>query len=212
MSFSAAFPYYLPDSTYFYNISRLDSLLIADHLQYVKRSPVTRSFPFNGLQLSLPTRHSGSPAPISQRELADMGLWSAKHLASIQHTCHHYPYFEEYFPYLKDIYQNEYIKLIDFLDDLLQLFLRFFHINVEIVFSSALAPSGILEDVLIEFGKSRNDDLFYLSGDSRIEAKRLQQKEIQVKIFPDLPFENESCLKTLFEKGPEAAALFRKHV
>ncbi len=212
MSFSAAFPYYLPDCTYFYNISRLDSLLLADHLQYVKRSPVTRSYPFNGLQLSLPTRHSGSPAPISQRELVDMSLWSAKHLASIQHACHHYPYFEVYFPYLADIYQKDYAKLIDFLGDLLRLFLRFFHINAEIVFSSVLAPSGKLEDVLIEFGKSRNDDIFYLSRNSRIDAKKLQHQEIRAKIFPDPPFENESCLKMLFEKGPEAAALFRKHV
>ncbi len=97
MKFTITAPAYLPKVEYFIPFINCDKILFADHLQYVKRSSITKSAQLNkGNILSIPVKHLGVLSSIKSMEIATDQSWNINHLKTIRHQYNTYPFFEEY--------------------------------------------------------------------------------------------------------------------
>lgn len=117
-------PFYLPDFYFFYKISQADIFIIADFLKYRKQSAMSRASLGKGFKpgyLSVPVQHQGNTflLPSAKVKLIDKKKWASRHLRTISSLCHHYPFFEYFFPDLETIYLNNHIYWGDFLTDLI---------------------------------------------------------------------------------------------
>ncbi len=217
MSFTATLPAYLPDASYFIQFLPCRFVLIADHVQFQKRSAITRNSIAPGIPaLSVPVQHNGYKKPIYQKEIAFIENWNFKHLKTIHHKFNTAPYFDDYFPEIEQILKNTNNCLTDFLTAFLNFFLKRLKIGSTIVQTSSLNFTGKLEDNLIDFAKSNDLHRYYLlqkDADARqIDTSKLNGAHIETCIFPKLKspqIAEMNILDFLFQYGPEASFIIR---
>ena len=217
-SFQISLPQFLPPFTYFLPFLDSGSVIIADHIQYTKRSLLTRCETLkNNLKLTVPVKNKGYTQRIYQKEITYTENWERKHLTSIYHHYHMLPYFDDYFHKIENIYDKHHACLNYFLLDLIIMFKSLLKIDSTILLASKEKFSDSLENNLIHFSKKNSNAVFLykeidvVSG--FISLDKLAEARVETKA---LPAETKAVLKPinildyLFLYGPEAAFKIRE--
>jgi len=216
-SFQILAPEFLPPVSYFLPFLKSKTILIADHIQYIKRSNLSGSGILkNGLKLIIPVKNTGFKKLIFKKEIAYIENWNRKHLTSLHHLYHNLPYFDDYFFKLEGIYKKHHTYLNNFLFDQLILFLSGLKIGCDLRLSSNEGFSGVLEENLIRFSKDNSLKIFVFKAQDiesgYIDLEKLHQEQIETDALPN--YDNSSLkyiniLEFLFQNGPEAAFKIR---
>lgn len=171
-------PDFLPYLGFFHRLLKADLYVVLDSVQFVRSS---RSWhkrdkirtESGETWLSVGVRKSNRCATINTIELCDETEWRSRHLNLIRHHYRTAPYFDEIFPCLEQLYSLKCRYLVEFNLASIQMLMELFAIQLPLVYSSDLSPSGksneLLVDILRKVGAIR-----YLSG---IGAKAYYQAE-----------------------------------
>jgi WbqC-like protein family len=217
MRFTAILPAYLPNVSYLTQFLPCRFVLIADHVQFQKRSSITRNrISENASILSVPVIHDGYKKAIFQKEIANIENWNGKHLKTIHHKFNTAPYFDDYFPEIEILLANGSGNLSDFLMRFLIFFAQKLKIGTQLTATSQINFEGTLEDALIRFAKSKNLKTYYYMQHDReaglLDTQKLGVEKINTETFPKLKSESlakMNILEFLFQYGPEASFMLR---
>ena len=217
-TFQILTPEFLPDASYFCQFLKSNTVLIADHFQYKKRSYLTRSSPLkNGQQLTIPVKHTGFKKTIYEKEVAYIESWQRKHLTAIHHNYHLLPFFDDYYQKIEEIYRKHHKYLNHLLFDQIQLFLTILKISCKIKLTSDQGFNKALEESLVKFSKDIGGAIFlYRKEDINngfISLEKIQNAQIKTQalaeVLSSLP-QNTNILEFIFTYGPEAAFILRE--
>lgn len=216
MSFMATVPMYLPDVNYFIHFLKSNYLLFVDHIQYTKRSSITRSTNLaNKVKLTVPVIHNGYQKSISEKQIAYKENWSNKHLKTIYHLYHKNTFFEEYFTEFEMLYADQSGRLNIFLLSSMQFFLDKLQIKSRLMPTSKIGFDTDFESNIIDFAMSLNLKNYYYKT---LENTLISEKTLlRANIRPIMLIQNQNknllgmnILEFLFSFGPEAAFLIRE--
>ena len=216
-SFHLLAPEFLPPVSYFLPFLKSRTILIADHLQYTKRTNLTRSGSLkNGLKLNIPVKSTGLKKAIFEKEIAYIENWDRKHLTSLYHLYHTLPYFEDYYYNLEDIYKDHPTHLNSFLFDQIDFFIGCLKIKCDLRLTSNEGFKDTLEENLIRFAEKYSQVMFlYNIQDVKagyINPDKLHDANIETQplaAFDDSSLKHINILEFLFKNGPEAAFQIR---
>jgi WbqC-like protein family len=217
-SFQIVTPEYLPVVTYFLPFLISDTIIIADHIQYKKKSAFTRASLFkNDIKITIPVKNKGFGQPICEKEIAYIENWDRCHLRSIYHQYHMLPYFDDYYFKLQGLYNKKHKYLNIFLYNQISLFLSDLKINCNLRLSSGENFSGSLEESLIRFSDTNSIKNFVFSEadvlGGFINLDKFYNEKIHTKALPkynNSSLEKLNILEFLFLYGPEAAFKLRE--
>jgi WbqC-like protein family len=162
-------PDFLPHLGFFDRLLHADVLVLLDNAQYVDST--SRSWthrdkiktPGGARWISLSVKSAPRDTAICDIELSQEVDWRTSHVNLLRENYRKSPYFAEIFPELEQLYGCRCTKLSDFNRASIELLLRLFDINIEMVAASSLSPQGknnqLLVDILKKIGADR-----YLSG------------------------------------------------
>jgi hypothetical protein len=159
-------PDFSPYLGFFHRLLHCDLFVILDHVQLLVKGWHNRD-QIKGADgkhwLTVPINREVKNPPINQARIDDTKDWRTKHLKTIGHFYMKAPFFEEVFPEIKKIYDQNHSLLIDLNMALMRFYLAFFGVRVEMVFSSDLKSSSqksqLILDLVLATGGTR-----YLSG------------------------------------------------
>ena len=213
-SFQILTPEFLPSVSYFLPFLKSTIILVADHIQYKKRSNLTRSE--HGLKLTIPIKKTGFKTKIAEKKISYTENWQRKHLTRLYHLYHNHPYFDEYFYKLKDIYLKHCSQLSTFLYHHINFFTSSLKIKCDLKLTSQEGFTGPLEENLIIFSKNNSSSIFiYNKKDVQsgyINLKKLHDAKIATQALSDdcdPVLKQINILEFLFRFGPEAAFQIR---
>lgn len=154
ISLCAHQPDFAPWLGFFERLLHCDTFVVLDHVQYVRRGWHNRDkIEISGKEswLSVPVKSKGKfDQAISKTELNNATDWQNKHLTTISANYARAKFFPAYINSLTDLYQAEHQTLADFNMAIINWALDLMEIQIEIVFSSKLVPTGTKDAMLID--------------------------------------------------------------
>lgn len=209
---------YIPWLGYFHKMKSSDKFVILDDAEFSKNDWFNRNKikTANGeLWLTVPVSYkNNSSSLIKDIAIDNKQDWKKKHLNSIKQNYSKAKYYKDIINFLIDIYDREWVFLIDLNINLIRFIMDKLNINTEIVFASVLSVEKKSTERLIEICKILNADtylsgvgaknylneeLFKLSG-LKLEFQNCQHPEYQ-QIHGDF-ISHLSTLDLLFNCGP----------
>jgi hypothetical protein len=218
-------PMYLPWIGYFGMIDRADTFVYYDDVQFVRRSWQRRNkikVPGGDFTwLTVPVEKDFGQE-IREVEIKDNG-WRDKHWKSIHHSYANAPYFDEYSPLLKDIYESECVSLLSLNITIIENITDSLGIDdTEFVYSSKLNVEGEKTDRLLSVLNEIGADE-YISGPAAkdyIEIEKFKREGIDLYWHdfdhPEYPQQHGefvshlSAIDLLFNVGEDAMNVIRK--
>jgi WbqC-like protein family len=143
-------PAYLPWPGFFSRLLGLDRLLVLDHVQFSRGSWQQRNYLLSttGRQrVTVPVVHHFGQ-PISAARISG-DQWRPRHWQTITAAYRRAPYFPQWSGPLEEIYARPWDSLAELNVALIELLLRGFGIEAELVFSSQLGPQGHATEMLV---------------------------------------------------------------
>ncbi|MFC2171329.1 WbqC family protein [Acidobacteriota bacterium] len=137
-------PHYLPWLRYFDKIARADIFILLDDAQFNKNGWQNRNKikgPEGWLYLTTPIRHKHRQAVLDVM-IDTRHRWPIKHWKSIETCYRRARFFDTYIESLMNIYQQEWVKLIDLVCTMLDLFNQTLGIDTPVLRSSELGVGG----------------------------------------------------------------------
>lgn len=225
LTLSTMQPAYFPSLEFFWKAAQCDIIVLTDHFQYTKRSPLTISAPLQLSQPSLriPVRHGNPTAAIYEKQIDPDSNWQKKHLHTFRHMFHHAPYEYIYLPLMEELLANHPASLADFLTETLIKIIELLHLNIKIVRASQLPHVGTNEQLILNWCNNFKCTQ-YISEQTVFDRKLvkpeiLTQDKISSQSFTPFPEyhiltsnRDLSILYFLFHYGPEAGYLLRQYL
>jgi len=223
--FSTFRPEYLPSLEYFWKIVQCDFVVITEHLQYTKRSPISISAPLNepASILRIPVSHKPLLEPIYLKRVDDHSNWRKRHFKTLQHIFHQYPYGYYYLPLLEKTYKTASPYLSEFLYRLLQQVVQLLHLDLEL-YQSGKIDVPIEPHSFIKNWQDKSSGAKYLISYEALEKEWLNQDDlnqirIQYDYFSGYPefhilktYKDKSVINFLMQFGPEAGYILRQYL
>lgn len=214
-------PCYIPGIIVFTKMALCDAFMFVGHCQFQNKSWHSRNYirGDNGpLMLSIPVEKNFGQSIDDTKPLVTSN-WKRKHLASIEHAYKGRPYFDDYFPHLKETYDKLWLSLALFNETLMQQLCRWLHIAPK--FMDSFGVTGHKTDMLISMCKVAGADSYLSSpGETYVDQEQMRAAEI---VHHFLKFEhpvyeqghkkfmpNLSVIDLLFNCGPEAGKIVRE--
>ena len=162
-------PDFLPYLGFFDRLNKADIYVVFDNVQYVRSSRGWTSRDKiktkNGEKwITVSTQKAPRDTAINQILLSEVEDWRQEHLNLIRENYKHSDYFMEIMPYIEALYQSKQKRMMDFNMESIQMLIKLFDIEVEIVIASELNPVGKSNELIIDIMK-KLDCYKYLSGD-----------------------------------------------
>ncbi len=171
-------PNYIPWLGFFNKILLSDTYVVFDDVQfprgkdYANRNQIKTN---NGkMWLTVPVIGKSDLKPWNQIEINKNG-WINKHLSNIESFYKKTPYFNEYYPEIKNIYLKDHNLLIDLTLDLIKHFLKILDKEVKIVLSSDIKTDLKGLDKILYILKNLNATK-YISGDGDGSKRYIDEK------------------------------------
>ena len=171
-------PNYIPWLGFFNKILLSDTYVVFDDVQfprgkdYANRNQIKTN---NGkMWLTVPVIGKSDLKPWNQIEINKNG-WVNKHLSNIESFYKKTPYFNEYYPEIKNIYLKDHNLLIDLTLDLIKHFLKILDKEVKIVLSSDIKTDLKGLDKILYILKNLNATK-YISGDGDGSKRYIDEK------------------------------------
>lgn len=216
-------PSYIPWRGYFEQIYRADVFVFYDDVQYDKHGWRNRNRIKNhqgGQWLTVPVHSKGvvvESVPINEIEIAWEQSWAERHWRAIQQAYGKAPFFQQYAPWLEQVYQRRPARLADFTIPLtIEIAEKLGIYHTRFVRASEMRASGQKTDRLVEILSSLRAT-HYISGPSaasyieedkfRAAGITLEYMEYNYPQYPQLypPYDpHVTILDLLFMVGPEA--------
>jgi len=215
-------PFFLPWRGTFDLLSKGDSVIMFDTVQYVRRSWQNRNMIAGAgdpVWLTVPVKKHAQTALIQDIEVAEDPRWRTKILESLRHTYHRAPYFADAYGELEEILNRDWRLLRDLCIETLAWGFRRLGKPFHPVLSSSLPPGppepvGRLVHLCQQVGATR-----YLSGPAaqtyigeglpfRDAGITLEWMHYEYPDYPRLwpgPSPRLSAVDLIFHTGPEAA-------
>lgn len=196
--------HYLPSIEFFAAIVHAEELLIFPKDLYQRQSYLnrTRIRLANKVEtLSVPIVGRRPKLPMDQIRIDYEQKWQAIHLRGLQSAYGKAPFFEFFFPYIKDVIESEEVSLWDLNQKLLTICLKLLRLPVKIAVFPEKEISPDVQDIRaqIEPGRPFSERDFY-------------QPVSYTQLF-GVNFEpNLSILDLLFCTGPEAGKILRESI
>ena len=180
-------PSYMPWLGYFDKISRSDVFIFLDTVQFEKNSYINRNkikTPQGESWLTVPVKSKGHMSKlIIDIQINNVKNWRQKHLKSIFHNYKKCVYFDELYPKLEILYQNDGDKFADLMFVHTKFWLKELKISTEIIRSSQLTTCGRKSELILNicdqlratkyisgfFGKSYLDELEFRERSIEVE-------------------------------------------
>ena len=169
---------YIPWLGFFNKILLSDTYVVFDDVQfprgkdYANRNQIKTN---NGkMWLTVPVIGKSDLKPWNQIEINKNG-WVNKHLSNIESFYKKTPYFNEYYPEIKNIYLKDHNLLIDLTLDLIKHFLKILDKEVKIVLSSDIKTDLKGLDKILYILKNLNTTK-YISGDGDGSKRYIDEK------------------------------------
>lgn len=218
MKFAVSQSNYIPWIGYFDLISRVDTFVIYDTVQYTKNDWRNRNRIMTSLGphwLSVPVRKLSLNQRINETEIANK-IWAKKHWKTIEQSYKRSPFFENYRAELRAIYSQEWLLLSDLNRALIALICKFLDIKTRLICSSTLRHDGDKNLRLVSFAKQLGANQ-YLSGpaaQSYLDESLFETAGISLEWMSYGPYEpyeqlseefsvHVSILDMLFNVGPD---------
>ncbi len=217
-------PAFLPDLVYFWQMSQSQLIVFTDHLQFSKGSSINRSAPLNTDQdiLSIPVKHDQQKVTIAQKRMASENFWRQKHLKTLHHLFHNFPFAEYYLPQIEEIYKAEINSLADLLFLLTDKIKNWLHLPVKIVRSGELNHDRDATALILQWCRQFECQGYMAFAETFhkgwVQKDLLNQQNIKVFQFPALPsshflanYANKSIIHFLLQFGPEAGYILKQY-
>ena len=219
-------PDFIPWIGFFDRLIKSDIFVILDNVQFLRRGWHNRDkikTADGWMWLTVPVKKTGRYKQlINEVEIDNSQDWRRKHLRSFQFWYGQAPYFSDYFPGIKKIYDRDYLLLVDLNVALLEFLMDAFDIQGETHFASSLDVTGKSTDLLVNIVGAVGGDI-YLSGlgaKDYLDEDRFTQvgigviwQEFDHPVYPQLFGEfipRLSSLDFLFNCGVGCAEILRR--
>lgn len=221
-------PDFAPWIGFFDRLIQSDIFVILDDVQFLRRGWHHRDkikTAHGTMWLTVPVRKKGRYGQrINEVEIDNSRPWREEHLKSLQTWYGRAPYFDRYFPSVREIYERGHRLLIDLNLALLDFLMEAFAIRVRTCLASTLDVTGKRTDRLVAIVKAVGGDV-YLSGlgaRAYLEEEKFTREGIEViwqrfehPVYPQLYGEfipNLSSLDFLFNCGDRCPEILRRGV
>lgn len=161
-------PNLYPYGGFFAKIASVDTFVIVDNTQYVKKQYHNRNQIL--LQdgqvkwLSIPVQNAGHfKQKINDVELDNSSKWSQKHARTITASYRKAPYFDQFFPLMEKLLIRDWPKLVDFNYAFIELCLDYLGIDTPILIASQEGIDGKASSLILDICRKTNSDV-YLHG------------------------------------------------
>lgn len=178
-------PTYLPWSGYFGMIEKADLFIIYDNVQFVKQSWQQRNriMTSDGVQwLTVPIQ-SKFGQDINEIKIDNKTRWWKKHMKSIVYSYGKSLYFDDEF--INDIYNKDWIKLVDLNMYIIKKIMKYLHINTKIMLSSEINSKGKKTDRIIDILLKVNADEYITQYGTKeyIDPEKFRDNHIKLYWF-----------------------------
>jgi hypothetical protein len=218
-------PTYLPWLGYFDLIDQSDVFVLLDTVAFSRQSWQQRNriaTPQGPLWLTVPVQRDPDQ-PIAEVMIDNARPWRRKHWASLEMNYRRAPFWPEYSPELRHIYDREWTSLAQLNIELIRLLCRLAAIPADFVPASALGPlDGGRDARLVEICRHLGGDTYlsplgalaYLEADTGFAAAGIdltfQNYRHPTYLQPGTAFQAQlSFVDALMNVGPQAAAVMR---
>ena len=134
-------PYFLPYIGYWQLINYVDKYLIYDDVNFIKNGWINRNFILansNKLLFTIPLKGASSYKKINEIELNNYNRTKSKLLKTIKQSYSKSPYYCDAFPLIEEIFQSDYILLIDIIKKSIFNICKYLDIKTTISLSSSI--------------------------------------------------------------------------
>ncbi len=180
-------PDFIPYLGFFHRLLDANLFIILDDVQFLRRGWHHRDIiktKDGGKWITLGIKKTPQDTKINEIYLNDQE-WKKQHLSIIEQNYKKASYFKEIFPFIENLYKQDYKKMIDMNLASIRILLELFDINIDIHFSSSYKIDTKSNQLLSDLLK-KVDATHYLSG---IGAK---------DYFNPIPFEKAN-IKVLWQ-------------
>jgi hypothetical protein len=214
-------PAYLPWPGYFSRLLDVRRLVLLDHVQYAERGWQNRNYirgPHGArLLMTVPVRRRFGQ-PIHQVRIAE-DRWRARHWRTLSQSYARAPYWPRWEPRLHAIYGRSWERLIDLDEALVRMLLDGFGLDVGMVRSTTLDPSGHRTGALADLCRRTGTQVLRVGTGAvgYLDADLLRRVGITVEVAtyscpsydqgPGLFTPGLSALDLLLNCGPDARAV-----
>jgi hypothetical protein len=161
-------PDFLPYLGFFHRLLHADLLVFLDNVQFVHssrgwthRDKIKTSQGEKWLTVSV--KKAPRDTPINEIEISRDTDWKAGNISQIRENYREAPYFEEIFPYIQELYNEDYSRLADFNVHSIRLLMNLLDTRVVTISASTLDPEGKKNSLLLDI-LNKTSATHYLSG------------------------------------------------
>lgn len=161
-------------------IAKADIYVVMDDVQYKKNNFQNRNKIYgrnkdNFKWLTVPVVLKGHmDSTIKDIEIADTVDWRTRNLNMIEDSYKNHPYFNQHFPWIKEILSKNYTKLSELNNDITFKILDLLDIHPKIVYQSKMETHGEKSDLVLDICERLNADV-YISGPGGREYMNLDK-------------------------------------
>lgn len=217
-------PAYLPWCGYFSRMLDVSRFIILDHVQFSEGSYQNRNY-IRGpagqpLRLTVPVRHRHGQA-IADVRIDDGQPWTRRHWRTLEQAYARAPYWNDCADRLRALYEQPWTRLADLNLAMIRLLANELGLDVALLRSSQIAPSGTRTGMLIDLCRRTGANVLRTgTGATRyLDQAALTSARIAVEIatyncppYPQGrgPFTPRlSVLDLILSTGPEAATILQ---
>ncbi|MGL4876031.1 MAG: WbqC family protein [Clostridium sp.] len=222
-------PYFLPYIGYWQLLNAVDKYVIYDDVNFIKGGWINRNRMLMNNEAKLFNIQMDGASPnkkINEIKLSSNKVWRKKLIKSIELNYAKAPMFDEIFPLIRSIIDNEEENLAKFIKNSLVEVSKYLKIETEIIISSDLNKDNDLkaEEKVIEICKLLKGNEYYNAVGGQelysfeefrkndIELKFLKTEEIEYRQFNDSFISNLSILDVLmFNEKEEIQQVLKKY-
>jgi hypothetical protein len=161
-------PNLYPYGGFFAKLASVDRFVIVDNTQYVKKQYHNRNkvkFPDGAARwLTIPIRNAGRfKQRINEAEIDVSIDWRSKHMRTLRANYAGAPYFDDFFPELRGLFDSEWRRLVDFNVAVIELCAEYLGISTPIVLASESGIAGVATELILDICRKTGSDT-YLHG------------------------------------------------
>ncbi len=220
-------PGYLPWCGFFQKALKADLFVLLDNVQFPRgQSWVNRNRikgPSGTIWLTVPVKKKGKGLQsIRDVEAYNERDWQRKHCLTLLHAYGNAPYFEEHFPFFREIYSREWERLIDLNLTTLNYIKETLSLKTEFKLASTLGVEGRGTELLQKICEKSGSNTYLVSHAARryIDPSEFEAKVIKLlfpnfkqPVYPQLWGEfipNLSIVDLIFNCGDKSSRILEK--
>lgn len=212
-------PHYLPWLRYFEKVARADVFILLDTVAFTKNGWQNRNrikTTHGTVLLTVPV-HATLGMPLSEVRIDRNQPWQKKHWRSIEQAYRKAPFFERYAPGLKELYLNDWDRLVDLNHRMLLFFLEALGVHTPVFLASTMPVNGTGTKRLTELVRRVQGTTYYtgaFAAETYLEPALFEQAGLKLELqhwqaptYPQLHGEfipDLSIVDLLLNVGPDS--------